>query len=511
MKQQPASDSQLPFQNKILILKENMSASNHQTFNDFFMKERAKKEDVDEEEPNMLQNNRKTRTRLDPKLFFEQINSTEIQKIPKQKKNPFKQLFLPKTIKGSIEKWRGLTYFRPWKQLAEFHYNVISDNAYIIPLKIGKRLFSEILLVWTPLHPFIILTKLLSFIFLICLQWEKPFEMSFYNFLGKASHQFFSSLFLVYFAFEICCKLNTGYFLNGILVKKRTMIFRNYLKNFLFADILCLLIFSMDYMEASDGTTYTTKVHIIKLGVLFKASQFKSLYLDLVQYFKIDYHLKSYIELYITLLVAHIIACLWHYSALLSEEFMPLDQNWLSYADLTHENVLVQYLYSFYFAVVVMMTVGFGDITPRNPIEVVFCIFIIIVGCALYGYNLNSIGIILQKINKEQTEFTEKMRIIQNFMEKKKIDNNLHTRIKEYLKFVWNEKKSNQNEEEMEIINSLSSTLREELLLESYRGIITALPLLKTFFSESTLKKMVSLVKEVHFVPGDRIFIVFIM
>jgi len=155
-----------------------------------------------------------------------------------------------------------------------------------------------------------------------------------------------------------------------------------------------------------------------------------------------------------------------------------------------------------------MMTVGFGDIIPTNEIEVSFCIIAIFTGCALYAYSLNRIGIIMQKIYKEESEFHEEISIINNFLERKKIESGLQSRIKEYLKFIWNEKKTEHNSKEMEIIQKLNNSLREELLLESYGGIIKAFPIFYKNFSEKTLKTMVSYIEEMHFVPGDYIFYV---
>ena len=60
----------------------------------------------------------------------------------------------------------------------------------------------------------------------------------------------------------------------------------------------------------------------------------------------------------------------------------------------------------------------------------------------------------------------------------------------------------------MEIINTLNEHLKEELLLESYGGILKAFPILYQRFTEKTLKTMVAGIKELRFVPGDYIFYV---
>ena len=66
-----------------------------------------------------------------------------------------------------------------------------------------------------------------------------------------------------------------------------------------------------------------------------------------------------------------------------------------------------------------MMTVGYGDIVPQNEYEIIVCILTIAVGCVVYAYNINSIGMILQKLNKENAEFDHKINI-NKFMVRKK-------------------------------------------------------------------------------------------
>jgi hypothetical protein len=41
------------------------------------------------------------------------------------------------------------------------------------------------------------------------------------------------------------------------------------------------------------------------------------------------------------------------------------------------------------------MTVGYGDVTPKNFYEFVLSTIIVIVGCATNAYYINKIGIIL--------------------------------------------------------------------------------------------------------------------
>ena len=94
-------------------------------------------------------------------------------------------------------------------------------------------------------------------------------------------------------------------------------------------------------------------------------------------------------------------------------------------------------------------------------------------------------------------------------MIRKNINPELQTRIREYLKFIWKEEKSQNIEEEEKVINSLSQSLKEQLLVESYGFFIKNNPFFTKYFSESSLKKLVYVMKEVLLTPDDHIFLVF--
>ena len=91
-------------------------------------------------------------------------------------------------------------------------------------------------------------------------------------------------------------------------------------------------------------------------------------------------------------------------------------------------------------------------------------------------------------------------------MRRKKINQNLQTRVREYLNFIWIEEKSQNIEEEDKIINSLSNSLKEELNLETNGFFLKNNPFFTKFFSEQTLNKLVYVMKELFLTPDDVIF-----
>jgi hypothetical protein len=81
------------------------------------------------------------------------------------------------------------------------------------------------------------------------------------------------------------------------------------------------------------------------------------------------------------------------------------EHTWVGKAGLIGSPWYVIYIYSYYWANTTMVTVGYGDLTPNNPYEIVVVTVIQIVGTAIFGYMINVIGITVNEIQKKNQEF----------------------------------------------------------------------------------------------------------
>ena len=59
----------------------------------------------------------------------------------------------------------------------------------------------------------------------------------------------------------------------------------------------------------------------------------------------------------------------------LASTFNPTN-NWTIAIGISEAPVFTKYLYAFYFSCTTMLTIGYGDITPKNPGEVIVVIII---------------------------------------------------------------------------------------------------------------------------------------
>mgnify|MGYP002628423161 CR=1 FL=1 len=91
-------------------------------------------------------------------------------------------------------------------------------------------------------------------------------------------------------------------------------------------------------------------------------------------------------------MVAHYIACINNY--VIQQEIRVYK---ITTPELIDQEAFSEYIYSMYWSVTTMITVGYGDITPRTTNQKIYSVLAMLIASAVFGYVMNRIGVIFQR------------------------------------------------------------------------------------------------------------------
>ena len=175
-------------------------------------------------------------------------------------------------------------------------------------------------------------------------------------------------------------------------------------------------------------------------------------------------------------------------------------QGWIVKNNLQDKNFLDIYITALYYQMTTLTTVGYGDISANNGMEKIYGIFILIVGTCAYSWILTYISNYIKKNNEKFIDFEEKMKILSEIkLEYPNLGKGLYERIKRYLNYNKSKYKFNLKF----ILESLPSSLQNNLIIEIYKPIIKNFQFFKSFENSDFFVKIVTSLKPILSMKDD--------
>ncbi|KAL4494240.1 hypothetical protein ABPG73_018759 [Tetrahymena malaccensis] len=210
---------------------------------------------------------------------------------------------------------------------------------------------------------------------------------------------------------------------------------------------------------------------------------------------KLDFRIISLLLLFAgSLFYGHLFACIWYYVGTQN------DQGWIDFNQLDRSDIYSNYICSYYYAVVTMTTIGYGDITAKTTEERFVMIFLALLSCGIFGFTINSIGNILSDFKQKSDMYLTELGKLNKYLSHYQVSTEVQTNARKYLKFVHQEKNKDQLST-LQSLNNLSDYLQKQIKMEVISKKLKQIHFIRNLLKEETILKLSLQVQENIYQP----------
>lgn len=214
------------------------------------------------------------------------------------------------------------------------------------------------------------------------------------------------------FTVDILVNFRTPYLNGNELVTDPRIIKKHYLKKWFALDLITTIPWDMVLLallhENPKYAGLILSVRLIRVLRLFRipsivanlGSRSENALVDAI-YRETNQKLKVFMMLFWVLVVLNAIAC-----------------GWILLHETPNKDPLSIYIQAFYWLVVTVATVGYGDITPTTDISRIYATLVMMVGIAMYGYIIGNVSTTIANANAQKQRRQEKFSALAEFMKR---------------------------------------------------------------------------------------------
>lgn len=186
---------------------------------------------------------------------------------------------------------------------------------------------------------------------------------------------------------------------------------------------------------------------------------------------------------FMTLLVclAHLLGCIWYLIGALSAN--PIEDSWIGRrSGLAEKSDFTHWVTSVYFVITVFTSVGFGDIHPVTDSEVVFGIFLMMIGAVVHSIIVSEVIAVVTRVDSLNAELAQKRQAVQAYSWQVDLkDQTLESRCVQFAEFSTRAKYADSrrrwNKEFdwrvlWEVIRDMPEDMRQTLHNRAYDGVL---------------------------------------
>uniref|UniRef100_K3W9Y3 Cyclic nucleotide-binding domain-containing protein n=1 Tax=Globisporangium ultimum (strain ATCC 200006 / CBS 805.95 / DAOM BR144) TaxID=431595 RepID=K3W9Y3_GLOUD len=148
---------------------------------------------------------------------------------------------------------------------------------------------------------------------------------------------------------------------------------------------------------------------------------------------------------------------------------------WVATQGISDSGLYEKYVTAFYWSIMTMTTVGYGDIHPCTTSERIFAIVAMIIGAWIFAYGITNVVAMVANLNAAEAMFHLKMDELNDYMEARQLPVQLRFEIRE---FFFNARMSTETKlsNEGKILTELSALLRSKIAFAINDSVLSKMP-----------------------------------
>lgn len=163
---------------------------------------------------------------------------------------------------------------------------------------------------------------------------------------------------------------------------------------------------------------------------------------------------------------------------------------------------VLEYVKAIYWSITTLSTVGYGDISAKTPMQMLFACFTQLIGVGIFGYVLSNVASLLSRSDAAREHHMDNLDRVETFMGVHRIPVHLRNKIRAYYHYLWMNRKGYQDGS---LLQDLPHKIQSELFFHINQSIIEKVPFLKGASTE-LLEDLMNELEPRIYVPSEKIF-----